>query len=180
MVSKNLVSAPMIVLASGCAVVGPMYDRSYEKAPYSACADLTGGGAASIGQEPVRLGCFEAVARTFSAGQQISSGEHMLTPNGLRVTDAAAFRLAAGEGCTGQFSNFVIDYSAPAGATATITATDGLGRPLGVKQLRAKPSSKVERLVVREMGDPLKNPAVAEISSVDGELFVQKVCLKGY
>jgi hypothetical protein len=26
----------------------------------------------------------------------------MLTPAGLRITDAAAFRLAAGEGCTGQ------------------------------------------------------------------------------
>ncbi len=180
MVSKNLLSAPMLVLASGCAVVGPMYDRSYEKAPYSACANLTGGGAASVGQQPVRFGCFEAVARTFSAGQQISSGEHMLTPNGLRVTDAAAFRLAGGEGCAGQFTNFVVEYSAPAGASAMVTATDGLGRHLGMKQLKAKPSPEVERLVVREMGDPLKNPAVAEISDVNGELFVRRVCLKGY
>jgi hypothetical protein len=180
MVSRNLLSGPVLLLASGCAVVGPMYDRSYQKAPYSACADLTSGGTPSVGQQPVRLGCFEAVARTFSAGQQISSGEHMLTPNGLRVTDAAAFRLASGEGCAGQFTNFIIDYSAPSGATAMVTATDGLGRPLGMRRLEAKPSPKVERLVVREMGDPLKNPAVAEISSVSGELFVRKVCLKGY
>ena len=180
MVSRNLLSGPLLLMASGCAVVGPMYDRSYAKAPYSACADLTSGGTGSVGQRPVRLGCFEAVARTFSAGQQISSGEHRLTPDGLRVTDAAAFRLAAAQGCSGQFTNFVIDYSAPAGAIAMITATDGLGRPLGMKRLQAKPSPKVRRLVVREMGDPLKNPAVAEISDVSGELFVRSVCAKGY
>jgi hypothetical protein len=61
-----------------------------------------------------------------------------------------------------------------------ITATDGLGRHLGMKRLEAKPSEKVRRLVVREMGDPLKNPAVAEISDVSGELFVRSVCAKGY
>ena len=180
MVSKNLQSAPMLLLASGCAVVGPMYDRSFEKAPYSACANLTSGATGSVGQQPVRLGCFEAFARTMSAGQQIFPGEHMLTPDGLKVTGAAAFRLAAAEGCSGQFTNFVIDYSAPAGATAMITATDGLGRPLGMKRLEAKASPKVRRLVVREMGDPLKNPAVAEISDVNGALFVRRVCAKGY
>jgi hypothetical protein len=181
MVLKQLLSAPLLMLAGGCAAVGPMVDRSYEKAPYSACADLAGGAAASVGQEPVRVGCFDAVARTFSAGQQVSSGAHSLSADGLRITDAAAFRLAAGEGCTGKyFTNFVIEYSAPAGATATVTATDALGRHLGMDRLEAKASPKVRRLVMREMGDVLKNPAVAEFTDVEGELFVRRICLKGY
>jgi hypothetical protein len=114
MVSRKLLSTPLLLLASGCAAVGPMVDRSYEDAPYAACAELAGGEGASVGQQPVRVGCFDAVARTFSAGQQISQSEHMLSPDGLRITDAAAFRLAAGEGCTGKyFTNFVIEYSAP-------------------------------------------------------------------
>jgi hypothetical protein len=158
-----------------------MVDRSYEKAPYSACAQLAGGEGASVGQQPVRVGCFDAVARTFSAGQQISAGEHQIAPDGLRITDAAAFRLAAGEGCTGKyFTNFVIEYTAPAGASAMVTATDSLGRHLGMSRLKAKPSPKVERLVIREMGDVLKNPAVAEFTDVQGELFVRSICLKGY
>lgn len=180
MVSKTLLSAPILLLASGCAVVGPMYDRSYEKAPFAACADLTSSEAPSVGQQPVRVGCFDALARTMSAGQQIAAGEHSFGPAGLRLTEAAAFRLAAGEGCTGHFTNFVVEYSAPAGARATVTATDGLGRHLGTERIAAKASPKMERLVMREMGDPLKNPAVAEFSNVEGELFVRSICLKGY
>ena len=181
MVSRKLLSTPLLLLASGCAAVGPMVDRSYEDAPYAACAELAGGEGASVGQQPVRVGCFDAVARTFSAGQQISQSEHMLSPDGLRITDAAAFRLAAGEGCTGKyFTNFVIEYSAPAGASAMVTATDGLGRHLGMDRLQAKPSPKLRRLVMREMGDVLKNPTVAEFTDVEGELFVRRICLKGY
>jgi hypothetical protein len=181
MVSRKLLSTPLLLLASGCAAVGPMVDRSYEKAPYAACADLAGGEGSSVGQQPVRVGCFDAVARTFSAGQQIASGEHQLSPQGLRITDAAAFRLASGEGCTGKyFTNFVIEYTAPAGATAMVTATDGLGRHLGMERLQANPSPKARRLVMREMGDVLKNPAIAEFTDVQGELFVHRICLKGY
>ncbi len=171
----------MLLLASGCAAVGPMVDRSYEDAPYAACSELAGGEAASVGQKPVRLGCFDAVARTMSAGRQVSETEHMVSPEGLRITDAAAFSLAAGEGCTGKyFTNFVIEYTAPAGATATVTATDGLGRHLGMDRLEAKASPKLRRLVMREMGDVLKNPAIAEFTNVEGELFVRRICLKGY
>jgi hypothetical protein len=181
MVLKRLSSAPLLLLASGCAAVGPMVDRSYEKAPYSACTDMAGGAGASVGQEPVRVGCFDAIARTFSAGQQVSQSQHMLSPEGLRITDAAAFRLAAGEGCTGKyFTNFIIEYSAPAGATATVTATDALGRHVGMDKLEAEPSPKLRRLVMREMGDVLKNPAVAEFTNVEGEILVSRVCLKGY
>jgi hypothetical protein len=179
--SRQIFSAPLLLLASGCAAVGPIVDRSFEKAPYAACAQLAGGEGSTVGQQPVRVGCFDAVARTMSAGQQIAAGEHMLTPAGLRITDAAAFRLAAGEGCAGRyFTNFVIEYSAPAGGAATLTATDSLGRHLGMAQLKAKPSSEVKRLVMREMGDVLKNPAVAEFTDVQGEIFVRSICLKGY
>jgi hypothetical protein len=171
---------PLLALASGCAVAGPIYDRSYEKAPFAACADLTGAGGRSIGQQPVRLGCFEAVARTFSAGQQIAGVEHQVTDAGVRLTDAAAFRLAAADGCSGQFTNFVIEYAAPAGASATVMATDSLGRHLGAGRIDAKPSAKARRLIIRDMGDPLKNPTIAEFSDVQGELLVRSLCLKGY
>jgi hypothetical protein len=157
-----------------------MIDRSFEKAPYSACTDFTASTGARVGQQPVRIGCFDALARTLSAGQQISAGEHLQTPAGLRLTGAAAFKLAGGEGCTGQFTNLIIEYTAPAGAAATITATDALGRHLGMRRLQAEASPKPRRLVVREMGDPLKDPSVAEISDVQGELFVRSLCLKGY
>jgi hypothetical protein len=181
MVLKQMLSAPMLLLAGGCAVVGPMVDRSYEDAPYSACAQLAGGEGSSVGQKPVRVGCFDVVARTMSAGQQISGGEHMLAPDGLRLTDAAAFQLAAGEGCTGKyFTNFVIEYSAPGGASANVTATDALGRHIGMDRIEAKASPKVRRLVMREMGDVLKNPAIAEFTDVKGELYVRNICLKGY
>jgi hypothetical protein len=33
---------------------------------------------------------------------------------------------------------------------------------------------------MREMGDVLKNPAVAEFTDVQGEIFVRSICLKGY
>lgn len=180
MVSKKMLGAPLLLLASACAVTGPILDRSYEKAPYSACADLVAAAGARVGQQPVRIGCFDALARTLSAGQQIAAGEHLHTPAGLRLTDAAAFRFAAGEGCTGPFTNLVIEYTAPAGAAAMITATDALGRHLGMRRLEAEASPKVRRLVVREMGDPLKDPAVAEISNVKGELFLRSLCLNGY
>jgi hypothetical protein len=47
-------------------------------------------------------------------------------------------------------------------------------------RLQAKPSPKLRRLVMREMGDVLKNPTVAEFTDVQGELFVRRICLKGY
>jgi hypothetical protein len=180
MISRHLLSTPILLLASACAVTGPIYDRSFEKAPFAACADLTETENASVGQAPVRIGCFEAVARTYSAGQQISAAEHKAGPDGLRLAGAAALRLAGGEGCTGRFSNFVIEYTAPVGAGATVTATDGLGRHLGTRRIEAEPSPKLRRLVIREMSDPLKDPTIAEFTNVKGELFVRSVCLKGY
>lgn len=179
MVSRHLLSAPILWLASGCAVVGPIYDRSYENAPNIACADLSAAGGASVGQQPVRVGCFDAVARTFSAGQQVFAGEHMITPAGLKLTGPAAFRFAPGETCRGDFTNFVVEYSTGSAARATVTATDGLGRHLGMQRIAAD-DPKRRRLVLREMGDPLKFPTTAEFTDVEGELIVSSVCLKGY
>lgn len=180
MVSKQMFSAPLLVLTSACVVSGPIIDRSFEKAPFSACADMSAAAGVRVGQQPVRIGCFDALARTLSAGQQIPAGDHLQTSAGLRVTGAAAFRLAGGEGCTGRFTNIVMEYTAPAGAAATVTATDALGRHLGMRRLEAEASPKLRQLVVRDMADPLKDPSVAEISDVQGELFVRSLCLKGY
>lgn len=182
MVSKRLLGTPMLVLAGGCAVVGPIYDRSYEKAPYAACAKLTGGEAhaSAVGQQPVGVGCFDIIGRTMSAGGSASPVEHSFTGEGLAITNNAAFRLKGGEGCTGTFTNFVVEYSAPEGGAAMLAATDGLGRVLGTARIRAKASPEVRRVVMREMGDPLKNPAVLEFGSVEGRILVRSVCLKGY
>jgi hypothetical protein len=182
MVAKRLLSAPMLLLAGGCAFVGPIYDRSFESAPHSACAQFAGAQAPAgvVGQKPVGVGCFDAVARTMSSYGSASPVEHSFTADGLAVTDNAAFRLRGGEGCTGMFTNFVVEYSTPEGGAAMLTATDALGRPLGMERIRADASPKLRRTVMREMGDPLKDPAVLEISNVEGTIMVRSVCLKGY
>ncbi len=182
MVSKRLLSTPLSLLAAGCAVAGPIYDRSYEKAPYSACAQLGGGQppAASVGQQPVSVGCFDIVARTMSSYGAASPVEHSFTAEGLAITDNAAFRLNGGEGCTGMFTNFVVEYAAPEGGSAMLSATDALGRVLGMERVRAKASAQTRRAVIRDMGDPLKNPTVLELSEVKGPVVLRSVCLKGY
>lgn len=182
MVLKHLVCAPALLLAGGCAFVGPMVDRAYEDAPFSACAELTDGNApaATVGQQPVKVGCFDVVARTMSGYGRASAAEHRFTPAGLAVTDNAALSLNANEGCTGRFTNFVVEYAAPAGASAKLVATNALGTMIGMDEIEAEPSTQSRRIVMREMGDPLKDPAVLEISDVKGELLVRSVCLKGY
>lgn len=182
MVSKRLLSTPLLLLASGCAVVGPMYDRSFENAPYSACAQLAGGEppAAAVGQQPVSVGCFDIVARTLSSYGSASPVEHSLSADGLAVTHNAALRLKGGEGCTGMFTNFVVEYSTPEGGSAMLAATNGLGSVLGTERIRGNASPELRRTVMREMGDPLKDPSILEISDVEGMVVVRSVCLKGY
>jgi hypothetical protein len=182
MVSKRFLSTPLLLLASGCAVVGPIYDRSYGKAPYAACAQLAGAEApaAAVGQQPVSVGCFDILARTMSSYGAASPVEHSFTANGLAVTDNAAVRLKASEGCTGMFTNFVVEYSTPEGGSAMLTATNALGTVLGTERIRGDASPKLRRTVMREMGDPLKDPSVLEISNVEGTVVIRSVCLKGY
>jgi len=182
MVSKRLLSTPMLLLASGCAFVGPIYDRSFEDAPYSACAQFAGAEApvGVVAQKPVSVGCFDVVARTLSSYGAASPVEHSFTADGLAVTNKAAFRLNGGQGCTGMFTNFVVEYSTPEGGAATLTATDAVGRPLGMQRIGAEPSGKLRRAVLRNIGDPLKHPEILEISEVEGTVVVRSVCLKGY
>lgn len=182
MVLKHLACAPATLLASACAFVGPLADRSYEDAPFSACAELTDGNAPvpAVGQQPVKVGCFDVVARTLSGYGRAAAADQAFAPAGLIVTDETAFRLNASEGCSGRFSNFVIDYATPAGATAKLTATNALGTYAGMDEIEAAAAPKARRIVMRDMGDPLKDPAVLEISDVEGELIVRSVCLKGY
>lgn len=182
MILKRFATTPALLLAGGCAFVGPLTDRSYEDAPFSACAELTDGNAPApvVGQQPIKIGCFDVVARTLSGYGRAAAADQAFTPAGLAVTDDTAFRLNASEGCTGRFSNFVIDYAAPAGATAKLTATNALGTYVGMDAIATEAASKARRLVMRDMGDPLKDPAVLEISGVKGELIVRSVCLKGY
>lgn len=180
MVSKRLLSTPIALLAGGCAFVGPIYDRSFEDAPYSACADLTAAPAATVGQQPVGVGCFDVVARTLSSYGAASPVEHAFTADGLAVTNNTAFRYKADAGCTGMFTTFVVEYSTPQGGAATLTATDALGRPLGMTRIQGDASPKVRRTVFRNIGDPLKDPAVLELGNVEGTVVVRSVCLKGY
>ena len=181
MVSKRLLSTPIILLAGGCAFVGPIYDRSFEKAPYSACTDFTSAPPpAAVGQQPVGVGCFEVMARTLSHYGAAANGEHSFTSDGLAVTGNAAFRHKGGQGCAGMFTNFVVEYSTPQGGAATLTATDVLGRHLAMSRIRDEASPKLRRTVMRNMGDPLKNPTVLELSNVEGTVVVRSVCLKGY
>lgn len=182
MVSKRLLSTPLLLLASGCAFVGPIYDRSFEDAPYSACAQLAGAEApvGMVAQKPVTVGCFDVVARTMSAYGAASPVEHSFTAEGLAITNNASFRLNGAQGCTGMFTNFVVEYSTPEGGSAMLTATDALGRPLGSTRLSGDASPKLRRTVMREMGDPLKDPAILEIGAVQGPVVVRSVCLKGY
>ena len=180
MVSKRLLSTPVILLAGGCAFVGPIYDRSFEDAPYSACADLTAAPATAVSQQPVGVGCFDVVARTMSSYGAASPVDHAFTAEGLAVTNNAAFRYKGGAGCTGMFTNFVVQYATPQGGTATLTATDALGRPLGMSRISDEASPKGRRTVFRNIGDPLKDPAVLEFSDVNGTVVVRSVCLKGY
>ena len=182
MILKRFTATPALLLASGCAFVGPLADRSYEDAPFSACAELTDGNAPApaVTQQPVKIGCFDVVARTLSGYGRAAASDQAFTSAGLAVTDDTAFRLNASEGCKGRFSNFVIDYAAPAGAAAKLTATSALGTYVGMDEIRADAAPKARRLVMRDMGDPLKDPAVLEISGVRGELIVRSVCLKGY
>ena len=180
MVSKRLLSTPITLLAGGCAFIGPIYDRSFEDAPYSACADLTAAPAATAGQQPVGVGCFDVVARTLSSYGAASTVDHAFSAEGLAVTDNTAFRYKGGAGCTGRFTNFVVEYSTPQGGAATLTATDALGRPLGMSRISDEASPKRRRTVMRNMGDPLKDPAVLELSNVESTVVVRSVCLKGY
>lgn len=182
MVCKRLLSTPLLLLASGCAVVGPIYDRSFEEAPHSACAQLAGAGppAIRVGQQPVGIGCFEIVGRTLSSYGSVSPVKHDFTPEGLAVTNNAAFRLRGGEGCTGMFTNFVIEYATPQGGSAMLVATNALGAVLGTKPVRGDASPKLRRTVMREMGDPLKDPTTLEIGDVEGVVVIGSVCLKGY
>lgn len=180
MVSKRLLSTPVILLAGGCAFIGPIYDRSFEDAPYSACADLTTAPTTAVGQQPVGVGCFDVVARTMSSYGAASPVDHAFTAEGLAVTNNAAFRNIGGAGCTGMFTNFVVEYSTPQGGAATLTATDALGRPLGMSRISDEASPKIRRAVMRNMGDPLKDPAVLELGNVAGTVVVRSVCLKGY
>jgi hypothetical protein len=182
MVSKHRSSTLLLLLAGGCAAVGPIYDRSFENAPHSACAQLGGSAApaASVGQQPVGVGCFDIVGRTMSSYGSASPVEHSFTASGLAVTNNAAFRLKGGAGCTGMFTNFVVEYLTPEGGSAMLTATDGLGRVLGTGRLRGDAAPELRRTVMREMGDPLKDPSILEISNVEGTVVVRSVCLKGY
>jgi len=182
MVLKHLACAPAALIAGGCAFVGPIYDRGFRDAPYSACAELADGNApaAAVGQEPVKVGCFDIVARTMSGYGAPAATEQSFTPAGLVVTGNTAFRLNAGEGCTGRFTNFIVEYTAPEGGEADLVATNALGTMIGMKEIEVEPSAKVHRTVMREMGDPLKDPAVLEFSDVEGRIVVRSVCLKGY
>ena len=181
MVSKRLLSTPMLLLAGGCAFVGPIYDRSFEDARYSACTDFTAAPAlATVGQQPVPAGCFDMVARTLSSYGSASPVEHVLGAEGVAITDKAAFRYTGGAGCTGKFTTFVVGYSSPNGASAMLTATDALGRVLGMTRISDDASPKLRRTVFRNIGDPLKDPTVLEFSDVNGTVLVRSVCLKGY
>lgn len=180
MVSKRLLSTPMLLLASACAFVGPIYDRSFEDAPYSACTRFDGAEAASVGQQSVPVGCFDVVARTMSSYGSASPVEHSLTADGLALTNNASFRLRGGEGCTGMFTNFVVEYATPEGGAAMLTATNALGAVLGSSRISGDPSPKLRHTVMREMGDPLRDPSILEIGNVAGTVVVRSVCLKGY
>lgn len=182
MILKQFTTGPAVLLASGCAFVGPMADRAYENAPHSACAELTDGNAPApaVGQQPVKIGCFDIVARTMSAYGAPSAVEHRFSPAGLVLTDNAAFRLNASNGCTGRFTNFVVEYATPSGGEADLLATNALGTPIGMDEIEAEASPRPRRIVMRDMGDPLKDPAVLEFSDVEGEVVVRSVCLKGY
>ena len=181
MVSKRFLNTPLLLLASGCAFTGPITDRSFEDAPYAACADFTAAApAASVGQDAVAVGCFNAFARTMSNYGSASASDHVFTPEGLAVGGNAAFANKGGDGCDGKFTNLVDEYSTPQGGSATLAATDALGRVLGTETIRGDASAKIRRAVIREMGDPLKFPAILEISDVQGPIVVRSVCLKGY
>ena len=78
------------------------------------------------------------------------------------------------------FTNFVVEYATPEGGAATLTATNALGMVLGSSQVRDDASPKLRRTVMREMGDPLRDPAVLEFGKVEGTIVVRSVCLKGY
>ena len=182
MVSKRLLSTPMLLLASGCAFVGPIYDRSFEDAPYSACARFDGAEAPAgvVAQKPVTVGCFDVVARTMSSYGAASPVEHSFTADGLAITNNASFRLNGNQGCTGMFTNFVVEYSTPEGGAAMLTATNALGTVLATSRIRDDASPKLRRTVMREMGDPIRDPSILEISNVEGSVVVRSVCLKGY
>ena len=116
-------------------------------------------------------------SRSYGAASPV---DHAFTAEGLAVTNNAAFRYKGGAGCTGMFTNFVVQYSTPQGGTATLTATDALGRHLAMSRISDDASPKLRRTVLRNMGDPLKDPAVLELGNVAGTVVVRSVCLKGY
>jgi hypothetical protein len=183
MLLKRFACAPAALLATGCAFVGPIADRGFHDAPYSACAELTDGNApaASVGQQPVKVGCFDIVARTKSGYGAPAKAEQTFSPAGLVVTDNTSFALNASDGCKGVFTNFIVEYTAPQGGEADLLATNMLGTAIGMEEIDVeKPSPEVRRTVMRKMGDPVKDPAVLEFSDVEGELVIRSVCLKGY
>ena len=177
----------LTIVAGGCAVVGPLYDRSMADAPHAACAAVNGPIMAEPGTEPgnsMDAGSGAAAGPRFPAqcfdlsvteadGVTSSWGGELLTP----VRTLIAIHRAV-PGCTGKFTHLTVDGAARGPGRMELATWDLHGRPGHQRTIRWSDGFAHRSLVLADIGSALMNPAGARISVQEGAFDPRSVCFK--
>jgi hypothetical protein len=169
-ISRRVARVISILPLGSCALVGPLADRDMERAPYEACASFAPAPATETEASPQCLAVLIRDAggdwRPFSSGSLRAGDELLATPS-------------AAPACQhGNFTHFVLTGSAQGGGVMRVAVPDvftrgDLGRTLSWRGSRRS-------WAVGNIGAALHLPAGVRVSLVEGEVRLDRACLKSY
>ncbi len=155
------------MLASGCAIVGPLYDRQMHDAPRSACIALD--------EAPAPTQCFALIEEWANGTRREWSGGTLQPGRTL-----LAIHQAGRAGCGGRFSHLTVTGSSDRVGQAELATWDGIGRPGHSRRVRWNAPFVGRTYALASIDSVMMAPGGARIRVLDGSFDPASLCLKSY
>jgi hypothetical protein len=167
----------LALLAGGCGIVSPLYDRQMADAPLAACAAVNGAHplAAPAGASTAPQ-CFTLFEETGDGSRRPWSGG-ALTPGRTLV---AWHQPGAGPGCAARFTHLTVTGASPGAGRAELATWDPVGLPGHQREVRWGRAYQARTFALASIDHATMIPGGARIRVLEGSLDPASICFKGY
>jgi hypothetical protein len=165
--TRALLMAGMVSLA-GCAIVGPVIDRSMRRAPNQACSQF------GRQLEPGQAQCFSLFRRGASGGF-VATDSTRLQPG----EELFAVKSGSPE-CSGEFTHLAVEGDTTGPGALRIEVADAVGRSTVGRTVRWERDRADARWTVGGIDSPLQIPGNVRMQLLEGDMTLEQVCFAGY